>query len=135
MGMPLFLNARTDSYIKNNQLPDKEKLSQTIQRGKAYKEAGADCLYPITLKNRKDYETIIKEVGLPVNILLLPGIPGFSELKEAGVARLSLGGNFIKFVIGKMKNAAEELLNFNGMDEITNSSVTTDYLNKLISKK
>lgn len=134
MGMPLFVNARTDAYIKNNNLSVEEKLSQTIQRGKAYKEAGADCLYPITLKSKKDYETIIKEVNLPVNILLLPGIPGFNELKEAGITRLSLGGNFIKFAINAMKNVAEKLLNYEGMSDITNNSVTSEYLKSLIKK-
>lgn len=118
-GASLFINARTDSYIKSNQLSKEEKLSETIKRGKAYKEAGADCLYPIFLKDKKDIETIIKEVGLPVNILLHAGIPDFKELKEMGVARLSLGGNFIKFAINAMKNVAEKLLNYEGMEEIT----------------
>lgn len=134
-GTSLFINARTDSYIKRNQLSKEEKLSETIKRGKAYKEAGADCLYPIFLKDKKDIKTIIKEVGLPVNILLHDGIPDFNELKEMGVARLSLGGNFIKFAINAMKRVAENLLNYEGMEEITNNPITTDYLNKLISKK
>ena len=134
-GTPLFINARTDSYIKSNQLSKEEKLSETIKRGKAYKEAGADCLYPIFLKDKKDIETIIKEVGLPVNILLDAGIPDFNELKKIGVARLSLGGNFIKFAINAIKTVAEKLLNYEGMEEITTNPVTTDYLNKLISKK
>lgn len=119
MGASLFINARTDSYIKSKQLSKEEKLSETIKRGKAYKEAGADCLYPIFLKDKKDYQTIIKEVGLPVNILLLAGIPDFNELKETGVTRLSLGGNFIKFAINAMKKVAEKLLNFQGMEDIT----------------
>ncbi|MEO6837775.1 MAG: isocitrate lyase/phosphoenolpyruvate mutase family protein [Ginsengibacter sp.] len=123
MGSSLFINARTDSYIKSNQVSKEEKLSETIKRGKAYKQAGADCFYPITLKDKKDIQTIIKEVGLPVNILLLAGIPDFNELKEAGVARLSLGGNFIKFAISAMKNVAEKLMNFEGMDDITNNAV------------
>lgn len=131
MGMPLFVNARTDSYIKNKNSSREEKLSQTIQRGKAYKEAGADCLYPITLKNKKDIETITKEVGLPVNILLLEGIPSFKELKEMEIRRLSLGGNFIKFAIGAMKNVAEKLLNSEGMNDITYNNVTSDYLKSL----
>jgi len=119
MGASLFINARTDSYIRSNQLSKEEKLFETIKRGKAYKEAGADCLYPIFLKDKKDIETIIKEVGLPVNILLLAGIPDFNELKETGVARLSLGGNFIKFAINAMRKVAKKLLNFEGMEDIT----------------
>lgn len=132
MGASLFINARTDSYIKSSQLPKEEKLSETIKRGKAYRDAGADCLYPITLKNKRDFEIIIKEVGLPVNILLLPGIPDFNELKEAGVTRLSLGGNFIKFAISAMKNVAGKLLKFEGMNDITQNALSSDYLKNLI---
>ncbi|HUZ57697.1 MAG TPA: isocitrate lyase/phosphoenolpyruvate mutase family protein [Hanamia sp.] len=132
MGASLFINARTDSYIKSKQLSKEEKLSEIIKRGKAYKEAGGDCLYPIFLKDKKDFQTIIKEVGLPVNILLQAGIPDFNELKETGVTRLSLGGNFIKFVIGAMKNVTEKLLNLDGMNDITQNSISTDYLKNLI---
>lgn len=134
LGTSLFINARTDTYIKSNQLSKEEKLSETIKRGKAYKQAGADCLYPITLKDKKDIETIIKEVGLPVNILLLAGIPDFNELKETGVSRLSLGGNFMKFAISAMKNVAEKLLIFDGMNDITRNTVTSDYLKNLIKR-
>lgn len=135
MGMPLFINARIDAYIKNTSLSAEEKLSQTLQRAKAYKEAGAGCLYPITLKNTKDIETIIKEIGLPVNILLSAGVPDFDQLKKSGVARLSLGGNFIKFVINAMKNVGQKLLQNEGMNEIISNSVTTDFMSKLVSKE
>ena len=134
LGASLFINARTDSYIKSNQLSKEENLSETIKRGKAYKEAGADCLYPITLKDKKDIQTVIKGVGLPVNILLLAGIPDFNELKETGVTRLSLGGNFIKFAIGAMKNISEKLLNFDGINDITHNPVESDYLKNLIKR-
>jgi 2-methylisocitrate lyase-like PEP mutase family enzyme len=132
MGMPLFINARTDVYIKRNNLSDEENLSQNLLRGKAYKDAGANGLYPIFLKDKNAISTIIKEVDLPVNILLLPGIPNFNELKEIGVARLSLGPGFLKVAINAMKNVAEKLLTFDGMNEITQNPVSMDYLKSLI---
>ncbi len=132
MGMPLFINARTDAYIKSNDLSDEEKLSQTLLRGKAYKDAGADGLYPIFLKDKNAIRAIIKEVDLPVNLLLLPGIPEFTELKEIGVARLSLGPGFLKVAVNAMKQAAQKLLNFDGMDEITQNPISMDYLKSLI---
>jgi 2-methylisocitrate lyase-like PEP mutase family enzyme len=89
-------------------------------------------LYPIFLKDKNTISTIIKEVDLPVNILLLPGIPNFNELKEIGVARLSLGPGFLKVAINAMKNVAEKLLNFDGMNEITQNPVSMDYLKSLI---
>ena len=132
MGMPLFINARTDAYIKSNDLSDEEKLSQTLLRGKAYKDAGADGLYPIFLKDKNAISSIVKEVDLPVNILLLPGIPDFNVLKEIGVVRLSLGPGFLKVAISAMKNAAEKLLNFDGMDDVAQNPISMDYLKSLI---
>lgn len=132
MGMPLFVNARTDCYIKGSNLSEEEKLSETIQRGKAYKESGADCLYPMALQNKSHIRAIIKEVNLPVNLLLLPGIPDFDELREMKVARLSLGSGFAKVAINAMKNVAEKLLNFNGMNDIKQNPITSNYLNNLI---
>lgn len=72
MGSALFINARTDVYIKAGHLPDEEKLSATLKRGKAYKDAGADGFYPMILKDKESLATVIKEVALPVNIILLP---------------------------------------------------------------
>ena len=134
MGSSLFINARTDVFIIENALPHEEKLSDSIVRGKAYKEAGADCFYPIFLKEKESIATIIEEVSLPVNILLLPGIPGFDTLKEIGLARLSLGPGFLKTAINSMKNAAEKLLQFDGMQDITDNPITSGYLKNLISK-
>ena len=134
MGIPLFINARTDVYLKENDLSDEEKLSEAIRRGKAYKDAGADGFYPIFLKEETAMKSIVKEVGLPVNILILPGIQGFEELQDLGIARVSLGPGFLKTAINAMKNIAEKLLRNEGMQEVTDNPVTSAYLNTLISK-
>ena len=135
MGTPLFVNARTDVYLKAGHLSAGEKLDKTIERGKAYRDAGADGFYPIFLKPKDDIEAIVKAVALPVNILLLPGIPDFETLQKTGVARLSLGPGFLKIAINAMKNTAEKLLQYEGMDEVKENPVTSAYLNSLINNK
>ena len=134
MGTPLFINARTDVFLKAGNLSREEKLAQAIQRGTAYKDAGADGLYPIFLQTKEDMEAIIKAVALPVNILLLPGIPDFVTLQKAGVARVSLGPGFLKIAINAMKNTAEKLLRYEGMDDVKENPVTSAYLNNLIGR-
>ncbi len=135
MRLPLFINARTDVLLKADQLTAKEKLAEIIRRGKAYKDAGADGFYPILLKRKEDIETVINAVKLPINILLLPGIPDFETLKNIGLARISLGPGFLKTAINAMKNIAEKLLYYQGMPEVADNPVTTAYLNNLIFKK
>lgn len=135
MGSSLFINARTDVFIKEKNLSNEEKLNEAIARGKFYKDAGADCFYPIVLKEKKSIKTIMNEVSLPVNILMIPGIPDFSTLKEIGLARISLGPGFLKYAFNSMKNIAEKLLIYRGMEDVTTNPITTDYLNKLILKE
>ena len=134
-GSNLFINARTDVFIKENHLSKEEKIINAIERGNAYKDAGADGFYPILLKEKESIKTIIKEVSLPVNILMFPGIPDFSTLKEIGLARISLGPGFLKNAINSMKTIAQKLLRFEGMEEITNNPLDSNYFKNLISKK
>lgn len=135
MGSNLFINARTDVFIKQNNFSKEQKLNEAIERGEAYKDAGADGFYPILMKEKAGIEMLIKEISLPMNILMIPGIPDFSTLKEMGVARISLGPGFLKTAINSMKNVAEKLLKHEGMEEITGNPVTSDYLKNLILKK
>lgn len=135
MGSNLFINARTDVFIKQNNFSKEQKLNEAIERGEAYKDAGADGFYPILMKEKAGIEMLIKEISLPINILMIPGIPDFSTLKEMGVARISLGPGFLKTAINSMKNVAEKLLKHEGMEEITGNPVTSDYLKNLILKK
>jgi 2-methylisocitrate lyase-like PEP mutase family enzyme len=134
-GSNLFINARTDVFIKENHLSKEEKITNVIERGNAYKDAGADGFYPILLKEKESIKTIIDEVSLPINILMFPGIPDLSTLKEIGLARISLGPGFLKNAINSMKSIAEKLLHFEGMEEITNNPIDSNYFKKLISKK
>lgn len=132
MGVSIFINARTDVYIKANHLSAEEKLSEAIQRGKAYKDAGADGFYPIVLKEKESMKNIVQEVGLPVNVLLIPGIPDFEILQTIGIARVSLGPGFLKIAINAMKNIAEKLLHYGSIQEVMENPITSDYLAKLI---
>ncbi len=134
-GSALFINARIDVYIKANHLSDDEKLTEAIKRGKAYKDSGADGLYPIILKNKNHIEELVKETGLPVNITMIQGIPGFEVLKELGVKRISLASGFLKASVYSLKNIAELLLKEEGMNVFFQNMVSSDYLNGLIADK
>jgi 2-methylisocitrate lyase-like PEP mutase family enzyme len=49
-------------------------------------------------------------VDLPVNVLAMPGMPSVSELGEAGVSRISVGGAFAFAAYGAAAAAGRELL-------------------------
>jgi 2-methylisocitrate lyase-like PEP mutase family enzyme len=134
-GIPLFINARTDVFIHAGLFPSAEaKLKETIERGKAYKDAGADGFYPIVMSQPGDIEQVVRHVHLPINLITIPGIPDIDVLQSMGVARLSLGPSFLKIALRAMKNLAEELKDYKGLETITTNEVTSDYLKALISK-
>lgn len=136
MGISLFINARTDVYIQGTKfVTDQAKLDETLLRGAAYKKAGADCIFPIAIRQEEHIKKIVEQLQMPINILTIPGIPTIQILKEIGVARVSLGPSFLKIAIKAMKKIAIKLKNYDGLPEIIENEITSDYLKDLVNKK
>jgi 2-methylisocitrate lyase-like PEP mutase family enzyme len=134
MDIPLFINARTDIYIHGKEFETAEsKFEETLKRGFAYKGAGADCLFPIAMRQEPDIRKVVEQLQIPVNILAIPGIPELRRLHEMGVARVSLGPSFLKIAIREMKNIAVRLKDYEGLSEITDNEITSDYLKGLVN--
>ena len=133
MNVSLFINARTDTFIheKNFDSPQ-QRLEETIQRGLAYKAAGADCFYPILFNKEDEIAVIVEAVKMPVNILMAPGIPELNVLETIGVARVSLGPGFLRYAIKTMKELAIRLQHYEGVNEVTNNNITSEYFKKLV---
>jgi 2-methylisocitrate lyase-like PEP mutase family enzyme len=63
-----------------------------VTRAKAYLAAGADCVYPIMLRDRDVLRRFVAEVTpAPVNVFATPAGPAPAELAADGVARVSMG--------------------------------------------
>ena len=133
MEIPLFINARSDVYLYNKEFPTPaSKHDELLKRGLAYKKAGANCFFPIALKQKEDIQNLVSQLKMPINILTLPGIPDLKTLNEIGVKRVSLGPSFLKIAIKAMKTLALELKDYEGLSAITENEVTSDYLKSLI---
>ena len=136
MGISLFINARTDVYIHGEEFDTTEsKLEETLKRGLAYQNAGANCLFPIAIRKEEDIKKLVDEIKMPINILVLPEVPELHMLKKIGVIRVSLGPAFLKIAIKAMKDMALKLKNLEGLSEITKNEITSDYLKELVTKK
>jgi len=133
MNIPLFINARTDVYLHENNFAN-EKFDEIIKRGMAYKEAGANGFFPITLTNEIEIKEIIEQINLPLNVLTISGIPDLKTLSELGVARVSLGPSFLKIAIRAMKQLAIQLKNGEGLSSIIGNEIISDYLKNLVNK-
>ena len=100
----LVLTARAENYLHGR--PD---LTDTITRLQAYQAAGADVLYAPGLTSLADIRQLVTAVDRPVNVLAMSGAPPVSELAEAGVSRVSVGGAFAFAALGGLAAAATEL--------------------------
>ncbi|MBA4057914.1 MAG: isocitrate lyase/phosphoenolpyruvate mutase family protein, partial [Marivirga sp.] len=99
--LELFINIRCDTYILN--VTDKEQ--ETINRLKIYNTAGADGIFLPCISHAKDIDEAMKHIGIPLNVMCIPGIPGIQELNRLGVKRVSMG----PFMFQKVYAAIGEL--------------------------
>ena len=101
---PLVLTARAENHLHGV-----DDLDDTIARLVAYREAGADVVYAPGLSTLDAIERVVREVGVPVNVLALPSGPSVAELETAGVRRVSTGGALARYAYGALLTAAAEL--------------------------
>jgi 2-methylisocitrate lyase-like PEP mutase family enzyme len=107
-GVPIVINARTDLYLRNLGDPA-TRFDETVERGKAYLAAGADCFYPIGLGDRETIGRLVKALAAPVNINVRAGSPSVAEFEALGVARLSTASQIALMAATTMRQIAEEL--------------------------
>jgi len=91
-GVRFVLNARTDAFLRAADRPAAEVLADAIERGRAFLDAGAACVF---VPGRFDEATVTALVEgivrLRVSLIGVPGSLSGRRLGELGVARLSYG--------------------------------------------
>ena len=109
IGVPIVINARTDTYLLKYGKNDTERFDETVRRAKAYLAAGADCVYPIGLGEGAILGALVKALDAPINVAARPGIPSLTELAQLGVARVSTATRFAALALSAVDKAAKEL--------------------------
>ena len=94
-GVPIVINARTDTFLPPSGVPEPDRVAEAVRRGRRYLEAGADCVYPIGVRERPHIATLVSELPGPVNANSGPGMD-LATLRELGVARVSYGPRFYR---------------------------------------
>ena len=93
LGIPAFINARTDVFLKA--VPDADHASlmeDTLARAAAYADAGADGFFAPGLTDRTLIRSLCHSAALPVNVMAVDP-QGNSDLASLGVSRISFGPN------------------------------------------
>lgn len=104
---PFMLTARAENLLNGRM-----DFADTLNRLKAYADAGADVLYAPGLRTREEVIAVVRAVApKPVNVLMgLGGVPlTVAELSDCGVKRISVGSSLVRAAFGGLYRAAEEI--------------------------
>lgn len=130
LGTDIFINVRTDVYLKSL-FPAAEQVEETIRRGKAIKEAGADGLFVPGLVNKDGIKAVVASVDLPVNLLAWPELPDAAELSKLGVKRLSAGSAITQALWKNAADLAGEFLKTGNSDPLMKDNLDYSFLQSL----
>jgi 2-methylisocitrate lyase-like PEP mutase family enzyme len=89
-GVDLFINARTDVFFEHG-AGAAQVVGEALDRAKAYAAAGASGFFVPGLTDDALIARICESAALPVNVMIMDGVPANGQLSELGVARISYG--------------------------------------------
>jgi len=108
-GVPIVINARVDTFLPAGGIPAADRVAEAVRRGRLYREAGADCIYPIGVRDEPDIATLVTELPGPVNGNVGERLD-LATLRKLGVARVSYGPTFHRAAMAHMRTAVQALL-------------------------
>ena len=123
-GVEIVINARTDIFIGAVGDPA-TRLARTIERGRAYLEAGADCIF-VPAVDAHLIGALVEGVGGPVSVLAGAGTPSLTELADLGVARISVGSGAYRSVLALARQMAEAAYGPGSLDAMLAAQVPFD---------
>jgi 2-methylisocitrate lyase-like PEP mutase family enzyme len=157
-GIHLVINARTDAYWQAG-IDPAEAMRNTLERGKAYLQAGADCIFVPGLRNPEHIKTVIDHLSVdyrrtdhlpadqshgddrsvnnqipPINILAGLGVPSIPELTKLGVKRISYGSGPHRAAMGLLRRMADEARTSGTYQTLTEGAVPYEEINGLFGK-
>lgn len=130
LGVPIVINARTDALYLGSGTPE-ERFAEATRRALAYRDAGADCVYPMRLVEKSEIARFVSAVRCPVNVMVRPGIPTLAELEEVGVKRVSFGPAAAYATAGLLRRIGEEVRARGSFETLLTGAITYDELNAL----
>jgi 2-methylisocitrate lyase-like PEP mutase family enzyme len=104
-GVPLFVNARIDTYLRGA-----GGVDATLERAAAFRAAGADGIFVPGAVEPGTVKELADGIDAPLNVLVGPGAPPVAELAALGVARVSAGSSVALAAYAVVRRAARELL-------------------------
>lgn len=111
-GIALFINARTDLFLKSKPEEHASLLADAQTREQAYAQAGADGFFTPGLSNTALIKTLCAKASLPVNVMKIGALldTPVADLAALGVARISFGPGPYRLALVDLANAYKAAL-------------------------
>lgn len=108
-GVHLVINARIDCFLSGLYPDRSDALDEVAIRARAYREAGADCIYPCGPGDEETVRMLRDRIEAPINILGSAGAAPLAVMKAIGVNRISLGPHVFRSCLQSFANIIEHL--------------------------
>jgi len=103
--LSIFINIRCDTYILD--VADKQK--ETARRLNIYETTGANGIFLPCIIDENDIGEAVSRTRLPLNVMCVPGLPGFAKLNQLGVKRVSMGPFLFNKIYGTISDLARRI--------------------------
>ncbi|MGY5451448.1 isocitrate lyase/PEP mutase family protein [Agarivorans sp. MS3-6] len=131
-GIHLVINARIDCFILNTTGNRGKKIESTIERAKAYLEAGADCVFPIGIDDIDILKHIRHIISAPINALILPEKMTISEMEGLGINRFSYGPFIFRALLKQFTELIDELAEFGSSEGLKGNMLSYEEVQKYL---
>jgi len=131
-GFPFIINVRTDTYLVRTG-EKAEILRETIDRAKAYRQAGADSIFVPFVIDPETIQALVKDIPGPLNIVIAPGSPPIPQLFAWGVQRISIGSIATLATMGLVRDIAHELRETGTYETLTQHLMSDAQANALFA--
>jgi 2-methylisocitrate lyase-like PEP mutase family enzyme len=129
-GVPLVLNARTDVFLSPGHTDS--QLSQAVDRGRAYTEAGADCVFVPGVTDAHVVAALVDGIGANVSVLASHQNT-VAELARAGVARISVGSGPYRAALSEALKLADEVYSMGTFATLADSVISHEDAQRLMA--
>jgi 2-methylisocitrate lyase-like PEP mutase family enzyme len=127
-GIELVINARTDTFLDGG-----DPVAHAIERGNAYLDAGADCIFTPGIVDRDGITRLVTGLTGPLNVYAAPSTPHIKELAALGVRRISVGCGTYQACLALVDRATRDLLADGIYDEFTDNQLSVGEITKLLT--
>jgi 2-methylisocitrate lyase-like PEP mutase family enzyme len=100
----LFINARTDTFFVSDR-----PFQATLERAKAYQNAGADGLFVPGLTNIEQITSLTNAIDMPLNVMAMSNFNSAKAAFAGGAKRFSLGNSLYDLVGNTIKSTLIQL--------------------------